>query len=562
MTTVKKRRDPLSPKPILDRKLLCQALKERDVAIKDVHLDTFYQQLHRQNYPKLKEFVIEYLRTENARGGNLKENEDIGNQNSTIIIPTKNSVSSKKGRIRRLPKAFLDFLADPQNDFVTLTSTIDKRPTSTDGTTTKMAIKLQDGHVVESVLMRHVSAGGSRATLCVSSQVGCAMGCTFCATGTMGIRGNLCSGEILEQLVHAERVLQEEMQVFSNGAVVVVSSDHDEHDIDGENDHEYDDDMIVGSDGSKRKKSEQDLTFVRNVVFMGMGEPLNNFENVVVACRAMIDRRRWNLAHGRVTVSTVGVTPNMRRLTKELPEVSLALSLHAPNQPMREAIVPTARMYPIEDIVDALDEHMMALIKKTKSVDGEFDAIDRKSMSKRKRAMIEYVMLEGDTSKLECAHQLGKLCENRKFIVNLIPYNQTDVKDKLSCPSEEHMKEFQRIVMSYGAFCTIRRTMGADIAGACGQLVVSNEKKDHAVVQLGDIEDGPFVDKSSDVSQETAIPRQQIMSTKNVKEEEGKGDDRNANIEKWIKPLAVGTALSLSVCLLSMGVIAFQRRKR
>jgi sorting nexin-8 len=360
-------------------------LKERGIAIKDGHLDTFYQQLHRQNYPDLKDFVQEYLLTENARG-NVKENEIIFNQQTTRVITTKNPVSSKKGRIRRLPKAFLDFLSDPQNDFVTLTSTIDKRPTSIDGTTTKMAIKLQDGHVVESVLMRHVSAGGSRATLCVSSQVGCAMGCTFCATGTMGIRGNLCSGEILEQLVHAERVLQEEVRALDD--------DHDQQcdNRHGDDDnYEDDDDLIVSCDGTKQKKSEQDLSCVRNVVFMGMGEPLNNFENVVVACRAMIDRRRWNLAHGRVTVSTVGVTPNMRRLTKELPEVSLALSLHAPNQPMREAIVPTAKMYPIEDIVDALDEHMMALIK-TKSVDGTFSVADRQSVTKRKRAMIEYVM--------------------------------------------------------------------------------------------------------------------------------------------------------------------------
>lgn len=385
MTSVKRRRDPLSPKPILDRKLLSQALKERGIAIKDGHLDTFYQQLHRQNYPDLKDFVQEYLLTENARG-NVKENEIIFNQQTTRVITTNNPVSSKKGRIRRLPKAFLDFLSDPQNDFVTLTSTIDKRPTSIDGTTTKMAIKLQDGHVVESVLMRHVSAGGSRATLCVSSQVGCAMGCTFCATGTMGIRGNLCSGEILEQLVHAERVLQEEVRALDDDH----DQQRDDRNDDDDND-EDDDDLIVSCDGTKQKKSEQDLSCVRNVVFMGMGEPLNNFENVVVACRAMIDRRRWNLAHGRVTVSTVGVTPNMRRLTKELPEVSLALSLHAPNQPMREAIVPSAKMYPIEDIVDALDEHMMALIT-TKSVDGTFSVADRQSVTKRKRAMIEYVM--------------------------------------------------------------------------------------------------------------------------------------------------------------------------
>jgi sorting nexin-8 len=143
--------------------------------------------------------------------------------------------------------------------------------------------------------------------------------------------------------------------------------------------------------------------------------------------------------------------------------------------------------------------------------------------------------------------------------VNLIPYNQTDVKDKLSCPSEEHMKEFQRIVMSYGAFCTIRRTMGADIAGACGQLVVSKEKEN--TVRLGDIEDGPFHEQSNNRStQEKSIQPKKVVSIRDAKEE-GKGEV-DKKIEKWIRPLAVGTALSLSVCLLSLGVIVFQKRKR
>jgi sorting nexin-8 len=212
---------------------------------------------------------------------------------------------------------------------------------------------------------------------------------------------------------------------------------------------------------------------------MGMGEPLDNYTNVTEACRAMIDRNRWNLAHGRVTVSTVGLISQIRRLTKELPEVSLALSLHAPNQEARTAIVPTATRYPIEGLVEALDNHMMAYLDQRRKRNGnnneqhlgEYTMEERIKESSRRRAMIEYVMLEGETSSLECAHQLGKLCENRHLVVNLIPYNQTDVKDKLRCPSNERMQEFKDIVSSYGTFCTIRRTMGADIASACGQLV-------------------------------------------------------------------------------------------
>ena len=120
----------------------------------------------------------------------------------------------------------------------------------------------------------------------------------------------------------------------------------------------------------------------------------------------------------------------------------------------------------------------------------------------------------GDTTTIEAAHKLGKLCEGRHLVVNLIPYNKTDVKDELSCPSEEHMREFQRIVSSYGSFCTIRRTMGADIAGACGQLVVAGEeeKSRRMEQQLADIEDGPFrVDESGK-------PRPPIAAAKKRKE--------------------------------------------
>lgn len=282
-----------------------------------------------------------------------------------------------------------------------------------------------------------------------------------------------------------------------------------------------------------------------------MGEPLNNYENVIEACKAMIDRRRWNLSHNRVTVSTVGVTPKMRKLTKELPEVNLALSLHAPNQPMRQAIVPTAKMYPIEDMVDALDEHMMAL---EKSRDGQYGSEARKSASKKKRAMIEYVMLEGDTSTFECAHQLGELTKNRHLVVNLIPYNQTDVKDKLKCPSEDHMKEFQRIVTSYGSFCFIRRTMGADIAGACGQLVVSKEVSSDNPT---DIEDDPFKKKGQ---YKGTVKASKVDNA--TEENRGQTKKRNENnLSEWIRPLAVATIISSSIFAASVLLHVSSKRR-
>jgi len=187
------------------------------------------------------------------------------------------------------------------------------------------------------------------------------------------------------------------------------------------------------------------------------------------------------------------------------------------------------------------------------------------------------ITVKGDTSTFECAHQLGKLCENRHLVVNLIPYNQTDVKDKLSCPSEEHMKEFQRIVTSYGAFCTIRRTMGADIAGACGQLVVAKEKKEQGKGNVGDIEDGPFVsngERNSIVSGSKKAASYRTKRSQNLpsrseseSEEINKNTDMDGvpgenNLERWIKPLAYATGAAASVFALSLVVMVSQRRRR
>ena len=221
---------------------------------------------------------------------------------------------------------------------------------------------------------------------------------------------------------------------------------------------------------------------------------MDNYNYVVEAARSMMDRKRWNLAHGRVTISTVGLISQIRKLTKDLPEVGLALSLHAPNQEARTNIVPTASRYPIEQLIEALDDHMMAYKVRRPGQKG-YTEEERIKESTRRRAMIEYVMLEGETSSFECAHQLGKLCENRHLVVNLIPYNATDVKDKLRCPSNAHMQEFRSIVSSYGSFCTIRRTMGADIASACGQLVQKKANED--AVDIEDVAGSSAVNKAA-----------------------------------------------------------------
>ena len=320
-----------------------------------------------------------------------------------------------------------------------------------------------------------------------------------------------------------------------------------------------------------------------------MGDPLNNYDNVVAACKGLVDCRRWNLRHERVTVSTVGVTPKIRKFTKDMPELALALSLHAPNQEARSAIVPAAKAYPIEGLIDALDNHMMSCFSASKkgsndvtehegkddqnniNTVGGYSEEQRKSASKRKRAMIEYVMLEGETSSFECAHQLGKLCENRRLIVNLIPYNQTDVKDKLRCPPREHIEKFQDIVRSYGSFCYIRKTMGADIAGACGQLVVEKEQKDSSSPPVAnDIEDigqngkQQSGEKVSKTNQKVVRRSDSLPLGGNVDvdggEEEG-ASSSSAELEAWIKPLAIATALAAGAFAISTIFILTKRRR-
>jgi len=172
--------------------------------------------------------------------------------------------------------------------------------------------------------------------------------------------------------------------------------------------------------------------------------------------------------------------------------------------------------------------------------------------------MLEYVMLNGDTSTIESAHQLGKLCENRHLVVNLIPYNQTDVKDKLSCPSEEHMSEFQSIVASYGASCYIRRTMGADIAGACGQLVVQKEKVLQSEGGIGDIEDSPFNKKAVKKKENNDKGDRPSIYMTLKKKDVSASDD---GFEQWVKPLAYATVVTSSCFAFSL-VLLLSRRRR
>ncbi|WZZ42916.1 dual-specificity RNA methyltransferase RlmN [Brassica napus] len=324
--------------------------------------------------------------------------------------------------IPSLPTAAYTLL---HSKFETFTSSLHSLFHSSDGTTSKLLIKLQNGAFVEAVIMRYDTRlgmcggkprpGGVRSTLCISSQVGCKMGCTFCATGSMGFKSNLTSGEIVEQLVHASR-----------------------------------------------------LADIRNIVFMGMGEPLNNYNAVVESVRAML-KQPFQLSPKRITISTVGVVHAINKLHNDLPGISLAVSLHAPVQEIRCQIMPAARAFPLQKLMDALQ------------------AFQKNSQQK---IFIEYIMLDGVNDQEENAHQLGELLKTFQVVINLIPFNPIGSTSQFKTSTKQSVSIFQKILReTYNIRTTVRKEMGQDISGACGQLVVNQPDNKRPAEPLRDIED-------------------------------------------------------------------------
>jgi 23S rRNA (adenine2503-C2)-methyltransferase len=269
---------------------------------------------------------------------------------------------------------------------------------SGDGFTRKFLLGLPDGEGIETVLMRFTG----RATACVSSQVGCAMGCVFCATGQMGFRRHLSAGEIVSQVVHAARALR-----------------------------------------------ARDPRRLRNVVFMGMGEPLHNYGAVMKAVDILRDPSGLGLGAERITLSTVGVVPGIRRMADEARPIHLAVSLHSASQKERAALVPAARRWPLDELMAAC-RHFCA-------------TLDR-------RIFFEWTLIDGSNDTAEHAHAVGRLIRGLPAQVNLIPLNPT--AGYSGAPSRgEAARRFQRILTDdYGLPSTVRQRRGIDIAAGCGQL--------------------------------------------------------------------------------------------
>jgi 23S rRNA (adenine2503-C2)-methyltransferase len=293
---------------------------------------------------------------------------------------------------------------------------------SSDGFTRKYLLALADGERIETVLMRFTG----RVTACLSSQVGCAMGCVFCATGQMGYTRHLTPGEIVAQAVHVARALRASHPNNSKPQTPNSKPHAHRHDV--------------------------PQPRLRNIVLMGMGEPLHNYDAVMQAIDILRDASGLGIAAERITLSTVGVVPGILRLAREKRPLHLAISLHAATQTERAALVPAAKKWPLDELMGACRTY---------------------SEATGRRIFYEWTLIEGKNDSMEHARAVGTLLRGLPAQVNLIPLNPTTGYD--GAPTRgEAAKRFQQILAAEFALpSTVRQRRGIDIAAGCGQLAVA-----------------------------------------------------------------------------------------
>ena len=336
-----------------------------------------------------------------------------------------------------------DTQADLANHFTINRAGISRNAVSFDQTQ-KWLLKFADGNEVETVFIPDANRG----TLCVSSQVGCTLACTFCHTGTQRLVRNLTPGEIVTQVLVARDGLNEWPDRLSDDPKSRLSERKMRTQIHGSSDH-----RII------RSRPERQLT---NIVFMGMGEPMFNYDNVVSAIRIMMDPDGLALSKRKITVSTSGVVPRIRDLAQDV-GVNLAISLHAVTDELRDEIVPINRKYPLRQLLDACREYVRLVPSR--------------------RIMFEYVMLNGVNDSPEDAHRLVQLLDGIPSKVNLIPFNPWPGAP-YTCSSNNRIHAFGRILIAAGIASPIRKTRGEDIMAACGQLKSMSELKKGQKVKL------------------------------------------------------------------------------
>lgn len=281
---------------------------------------------------------------------------------------------------------------------------------SKDRQTIKSLFTLDDGKAVEAVLM---GSKDGRKTVCVSSQIGCPLGCKFCATGKMGFHRNLEAGEIVQQVLYFSRLVKPEK--------------------------------------------------ITNVVFMGMGEPFLNYDNVLKSIRFMNEKDGFGLGARNFSISTVGIIEGINKLTEEALQINLAISLHAPNDRLRNTIIPSSTRFPIRKILEATDNYIN---------------------KKKRKVMLEYMMLRGINDSDEHAIALSKLITNPLYMINLIKYNATE---SFEPSSSERIKMFRQILERRHINVTQRFSHGEDIDAACGQLAIKSGRAWTRTRDLSDV---------------------------------------------------------------------------
>ena len=296
--------------------------------------------------------------------------------------------------MNNIPKSFTEKLSE---EFNPLALEILEKITASDGTI-KYLYRLNDGNIIEGVLMNYKHGN----TLCVSTQVGCRMGCAFCASGIGGLVRNLSSGEILGQVIAANR--------------------------------------DMGGNSGERK--------ITNIVLMGSGEPLDNYDNTVKFIKNLSSKEGLGISQRNVSLSTCGLVDKIKMLEKEGLGINLTISLHAPYDEIRKKIMPIANRYCINELIEECKNY--------------FDITKR-------RVIFEYAVIDGINDSYDCAHKLKELFKGFSYHLNLIRLNY--VKEKNLKPSKkENFKKFTDELEKLKVSFTVRRTMGDDVGGACGQL--------------------------------------------------------------------------------------------
>ncbi len=317
-----------------------------------------------------------------------------------ILLPLYYKFPKTINDIPQLPKKLRDELIEA--GYAIGSAKEVHRVVSDDGDVTKLLLDLNDENSVETVLMQYAPTkigGHPRSTICVSTQIGCAMGCVFCATGQMGFETNLKAEHIVSQVIHFADILQQ----------------RGEH--------------------------------VTNLVFMGMGEPMANYDEMIRAIRILTHDRGFGLGQRHITISTIGIVSGIDKLAEENLQIGLAISLHAPNNQLRKQLVPTATPNSVEEIIEAGWRYY----KKT-----------------GRRVTFEYALMAGINDSSEIAEELAILLKGNGSHVNLIPINPTAGNFKR--PTQDQVNEFERILSDAGVNCTVRMEKGTEISAACGQL--------------------------------------------------------------------------------------------